>query len=106
MILPATVNKATGLAAALSELRLSAHNVVGVGDAENDHAFLDACDVSVAVANALPSVKERADHVTRAGWGDGVAELVEQILKDDLAAIDARTVRHDVSIGSPCGREL
>ena len=40
MVLPAGVNKATGLAAALAELGLSPHNVVGVGDAENDHAFL------------------------------------------------------------------
>ena len=42
MVLPAGVNKATGLAAALAELGLSPHNVVGVGDAENDHAFLAA----------------------------------------------------------------
>jgi HAD superfamily hydrolase (TIGR01484 family) len=40
MILPSGVNKGTGLEAALKELQLSAHNVVGVGDAENDHAFL------------------------------------------------------------------
>src|SRR6266542_662367 len=40
MVLPASVNKATGLAAALKELDLSPHEVVGVGDAENDHAFL------------------------------------------------------------------
>src|SRR5439155_10184033 len=54
MVLPSGVNKATGLHAALAELHLSPHNVVGVGDAENDHAFLSACECSVAVANALP----------------------------------------------------
>src|SRR5579884_2608762 len=42
MVLPSGVNKATGLAAALAELRLSPHNAVGIGDAENDHAFLAA----------------------------------------------------------------
>jgi HAD superfamily hydrolase (TIGR01484 family) len=36
MVLPPGVNKATGLLAALEEMELSAHNVVGVGDAEND----------------------------------------------------------------------
>ncbi|TIR63544.1 MAG: phosphoglycolate phosphatase, partial [Mesorhizobium sp.] len=36
MILPSGINKATGLAAALKDLRLSPHNVVGIGDAEND----------------------------------------------------------------------
>src|SRR5262245_9458121 len=39
MILPSGVNKASGLKAALNELNLSLHNAVGVGDAENDHAF-------------------------------------------------------------------
>jgi len=34
MVLPAGVNKATGLTAALTELELSPHEVVGVGDAE------------------------------------------------------------------------
>ncbi|TIX75382.1 MAG: HAD-IIB family hydrolase, partial [Mesorhizobium sp.] len=56
MVLPSGVNKATGLAAALEDLGLSAHNVVGIGDAENDHAFLRAVGFGVAVANALPKV--------------------------------------------------
>src|SRR5262249_1261378 len=40
MILPPGVNKATGVAAALHDLEISPINVVAVGDAENDHAFL------------------------------------------------------------------
>jgi HAD superfamily hydrolase (TIGR01484 family) len=39
MVLPAGVNKASGLQAALVAAKLSPHNVVGIGDAENDHAF-------------------------------------------------------------------
>src|SRR3970282_1393356 len=63
MVLPAGVNKAAGLAVALHELELSPHNVVAVGDAENDHAFMHACGCSAAVANALPLVKDGADIV-------------------------------------------
>ena len=73
MVLPSGVNKATGLNAALGELGLSPHNVVGVGDAENDHAFLSLCECSVAVANALPIVKEHVDLVTEADHGAGVS---------------------------------
>ncbi|TIX43185.1 MAG: HAD-IIB family hydrolase, partial [Mesorhizobium sp.] len=72
MILPSGINKATGLAAALGDLRLSPRNAVGVGDAENDHAFLQACGCSVAVDNALPAVKNTADLVTRGARGKGV----------------------------------
>lgn len=84
MILPTGVNKATGLAALLKEAGLSAEAVIGVGDAENDHAFLECCGVGVAVANALPMLKERADFVTTGARGDGVAELIDMILADDV----------------------
>jgi len=100
MILPSGINKATGLRAALDELRLSAHNLVGVGDAENDHAFLDLCELSAAVANALPAVRDRADVVTEAARGDGVVELVEHLIEDDLAGLDERLRRHDIRIGT------
>lgn len=87
MILPAGTNKASGLRAALQHLGLSVRNVVGIGDAENDHAFLSICECSVAVANALPALKERADLVTAGDHGDGVIELIEELLADDLARV-------------------
>ena len=86
MVLSAGVNKASGLKSALDELGLSAHNVVGVGDAENDHAFMQASGYAVAVANALPSVKGQADLVTRGARGAGVAELIRAVLDRDAEA--------------------
>ncbi len=94
MALPAGVTKATGLAAVLAELNLSPKEVVGVGDAENDHAFLSLCGLSVAVANALPAVKDRADLVTAGARGAGVTELIGHLLSDDLAGIRPRPDRH------------
>lgn len=91
MVLPSGVNKASGLQVALNELRLSPHNSVGVGDAENDHVFLSMCECSVAVDNALPAVKERADLVTKGSHGAGVEELVEKLLADDLASVAPRS---------------
>ena len=99
MVLPSGVNKATGLKAALDELGLSPHNAVGVGDAENDHAFFSLCECSVAVANALPSVKEHADWVTRGDHGAGVIELCEALLRDDLREIEPRLQRHGILLG-------
>ena len=99
MILPSGVNKGTGLTAALTELGLSPHNVVGVGDAENDHAFLAMCECSVAVANALPMLKERADIVTLGARGDGVRELIDELLEDDLERYESRLTRHDILLG-------
>jgi HAD superfamily hydrolase (TIGR01484 family) len=90
MVLPSGHNKATGLREALRELRLSPHNVVGVGDAENDHAFLSLCELSVAVANSVETLKERADHVTEGERGQGVEELIDAMLDDDLHSIKPR----------------
>jgi HAD superfamily hydrolase (TIGR01484 family) len=84
MVLPSGINKATGLDTALRILGLSARNVAGVGDAENDIAFLQACECGAAVANALDSVKEAADVVLDGARGEGVAQLVDLILESDL----------------------
>jgi len=99
MVLPSGINKATGLMAALKELHLSHHNVVGIGDAENDHAFLSRSECSVVVANALPSLKERADLVTAAARGAGVIETIEELLKNDLAEVTPRLSRHRIHLG-------
>jgi hypothetical protein len=100
MVLPSGVNKATGLGVALRELGLSPHNVVGVGDAENDHAFLRLCECSAAVADALPMVKEEADYVAQGEGSLGVIELIDQLVKDDLRAVEAKLTRHDILLGS------
>ena len=80
MVLPAGVTKASGLAVALTRLELTAGEVVGIGDAENDFDLLQACGLGVAVDNALPTVKQQADWVTTQPRGAGVVELVEWIL--------------------------
>jgi HAD superfamily hydrolase (TIGR01484 family) len=99
MVLPAGVNKATGLEAALDELGISAHNVVSIGDAENDLPLLRASACSAAVANALPSVKEQADILIGAPRGQGVVELIEQLLADDLAAFDQKLQDRSIALG-------
>lgn len=81
MTLPSGVNKATGLQSALLKMGLDPAEVVGVGDAENDHAFLDICGYSVAVSNALPAIMEKVDLVTRNDHGAGVEELIAMLLK-------------------------
>ena len=98
MILPSGINKATGLAAALDEMGLSAHNVVGIGDAENDHAFLRAVGYGVAVANALPKLKETADRTMKGSGGAGVIELVDKIISLDAGLLD--TGRQLVELGA------
>ena len=100
MILPAGVNKATGLARALERMEISPHNTVGIGDAENDHALLASCECSAAVSNALPTLKNAADIVTSMDHGAGVVQLIEEILRDDLASREPQLRRHHILVGA------
>ncbi len=100
MILPSGINKATGLAAALAEMKIAPEAVVGVGDAENDHAFLDSCAVAAAVDNALSSLKEHCDLVMSKDHGDGVIELIDRLLADDLANLGPRRPRKSFVVQS------
>ncbi len=84
MVLPAGITKATGLEVALTKLNLRSENVAGIGDAENDFDLLRSCGLGVAVANALPTVKEMADCVVKQPRGEGVTELIEKILDNSF----------------------
>ncbi len=99
MVLPPGVNKASGLHAALVDLGLSAHNVVAVGDAENDHAFMQSSGFAVAVANALPTIKDEADLVTRGARGAGVTELIQKLIAHDVEAFGSVEEHSAVEVG-------
>jgi len=99
MVLPSGVNKASGLQVALQEIGLSVHNAVGIGDAENDHAFLAATECSVAVDNAVEGLKKRVDFVTRGRHGYGVIELIVELLDSDLDSVKPALTRHRMVIG-------
>lgn len=79
MVLPQAVAKSTGLRQALLALRISIHNTVGIGDAENDHDLLEACEVGVAVEWGSSALRAVADEVI-SGTGPGaVAEYIRRI---------------------------
>jgi hypothetical protein len=99
MVLPAGVNKATGIEYALREMDLSRHEVVGIGDAENDHSFLARCECAVAVANATASIREMAAFVTAAENGNGVIELIDQLIIDDLRQLEGTLSQNLVLLG-------
>ncbi len=85
IVLPPGVNKGTGLRSAARRLGLSLHEIVGVGSGANDHSFIDVCECSVAVENALPAIKAKASFSTAGADGAGVVELIDELILTDLA---------------------
>lgn len=81
MVLPQAISKATGLRQALIALRLSAHNAVGIGDAENDHDLLAACEIGVAVGWGSPALQRSAEEVLRGDGPRAVAPYIREAAK-------------------------
>jgi hypothetical protein len=84
LVVPPGINKGVGLQEALLSLGLSPHEVVSIGSQANDHSLLEVSECAVALADALPSLKERAAFVTRGKADAGVVELIEELVRDDL----------------------
>ena len=82
MALPIGIDKAFGLKALMAELNIDAEQVAGIGDAENDIAFIQGCGYPVAVANAIPAVKAVATWVTPGERGIGVAQLIDRLIEE------------------------
>ena len=91
MILPQGISKATGLLHLLSTMRLSLHNTVAVGDAENDHALLLAAELGVAVRWGSPALIAAADDVVEGGDPSSVAAWIRSI--SERPRIPARLLR-------------
>jgi hydroxymethylpyrimidine pyrophosphatase-like HAD family hydrolase len=85
MVLPAGVDKGSGLALALQELKASPADCAAVGDAENDLPLFNAADLSCAVANAIPSVMGHASVRLKRPEGEGVSELIQGLIHDKFA---------------------
>jgi hydroxymethylpyrimidine pyrophosphatase-like HAD family hydrolase len=80
MVLPPGIAKSAGLARVLSTLRMSIHNTIGIGDAENDHDLLDACEVGVAVQWGSPALRSVADEVIAGTGPPDVAPYLRSLL--------------------------
>ena len=105
MVLPQSVSKGTGLRHALRALRLSLHNTVAVGDAENDHELLAVSEVGVAVGWGSAALRAVADEVVE---GHGPADLVPFLGRlPDRSVLRARgPVRRRLLLGhDPDGKE-
>ncbi|MEX1183185.1 MAG: HAD family hydrolase [Gemmatimonadota bacterium] len=91
MVLPAGVSKGSGLLRVLAALEVSRHSAIGIGDAENDHSLLAACEVGVAVGNAVPALKSHADICLAEANGAGVAGfLMGPVLQGEVLVHPAR----------------
>jgi Cof subfamily protein (haloacid dehalogenase superfamily) len=74
------VSKGSGLQFVADRLGLGPDATVAFGDGENDLELVDWADYAVAVENAHPAVKARANFVCPSAEEEGVAQVIEAFL--------------------------
>ncbi|MFV0557919.1 MAG: sugar-phosphatase [Enterococcus sp.] len=80
-VLNKNANKGIAVKALADYLGIKQEETMAIGDNENDLAMIDYAGISVAMKNALPIVKERADYTTKTTNNeDGVAEAVHKFV--------------------------
>lgn len=99
MALPTGVNKAKGFREALRTLRLSPHNAIAIGDAENDFDLLDVCELGVAVAWGSRPLQQAADEILQGEGPKAVAEYIRQLAAEERLPPD-RVGRRRLVVGN------
>lgn len=99
MVLPQSVSKGIGLRTALATLRLSVHNAIGIGDAENDHDLLSTCELGVAVGWGSQALKDQADEVLDGDGPRAVAGYIRQVA-EELRLPPERMGRYRLNLGT------
>lgn len=75
-----TTSKADALAHLCGLLGIRREEVMACGDSENDLAMVQYAGLSVAMENAVPALKEKADYVTKRNDRDGVRHVIEKFV--------------------------
>ena len=78
MLLPPGISKGDGVRQAVRALGLAHHDVLALGDAENDLDLFAACGWTACPVNAVPELKDRADFIFPGENGSGVARAIDR----------------------------
>jgi hypothetical protein len=99
MVLPQAISKGTGLRNALNILRLSPHNAIAIGDAENDHDLLAECELAVAVGWGSTMLQAEADEVVNGDGPSAVAAYIRRATTQTRLPA-GRLGRHRLTFGT------
>jgi Cof subfamily protein (haloacid dehalogenase superfamily) len=61
----------------------SLEQVIAIGDSWNDREMIEIAGLGVAMGNAVPSLKEIANYVTKTNNEDGVKHVIEKFVLND-----------------------
>lgn len=81
MILPAAVDKGTGIIWLQQRMNITKDETAGIGDGENDLVLRETCGYFGAPATAVEAVRAKADYVAKEEYSRGTAEFVDHLME-------------------------
>lgn len=81
-IMPQKIDKAHSLQRLLNSIGLTADEMICCGDGYNDITMIECAGLGVAMQNAQPMVRERADFITKSNDEDGVLFVIDEFMRD------------------------
>ena len=79
-ILPAGIDKGSGLVKTLEYLNIPAGAAIACGDYDNDIPMVKEAGLGVSMENGCPRIRECADYITASNEEDGVARVIEKFM--------------------------
>ena len=81
-VVPQNIDKANSLQKLLNSIGLTSDQMICCGDGMNDLSMIEYAGLGVAMENAEPLVKEKADFITKSNDDDGVLYVINQFMRD------------------------
>jgi Cof subfamily protein (haloacid dehalogenase superfamily) len=83
-LLPKGASKGSGLAELAKLMRVPIERTIGVGDNENDISLVETAGVGVAVANAIPELRDVADYITVDNNSHAISTVIYSLNKGNI----------------------
>ena len=81
-IMPQNIDKAYSLEKLLHSIGLTADDMICCGDGYNDITMIEYAGLGVAMANAQPLIRDKADFITKSNDEDGILFVINQFMRD------------------------
>lgn len=102
MLLPKGISKGAGVGQVIRKLGLSFHDVLALGDAENDLDLFEACGWAGCPSNAVSALKEQADWIFPGEDGDAISQAIVGPILNGHLSIDG-SPRRRIALGWASG---
>jgi len=79
-VMPSGVGKKETVELICKMYNISKENVLAIGDNDNDTGMIKYAGMGIAMGNALESVKQSADYITKSNDEDGVSEAIKKFI--------------------------